>query len=86
MSLRVTFKLYAGLTQYLPPEVRVDNAMPLELPDGTTILQAMQPFSLPMKIVKLVLVNGVYIAPERWAEHVLQPGDVLAIWPPVAGG
>ena len=48
MSLRVTFKLYAGLTQYLPPEVRVDNAMPLELPDGTTILQAMQPFSLPM--------------------------------------
>ena len=86
MSIGITFKLYAGLTQYLPPEARVGNAMPLELPDGATVLQAMQPFNLPMKIVKLVLVNGVYIAPEHWETRVLQDGDVLAIWPPVAGG
>jgi sulfur carrier protein ThiS len=39
-----------------------------------------------MKIVKLVLVNGVYIPPERWQTQVLNEGDVLAIWPPVAGG
>ncbi|HMO47147.1 MAG TPA: MoaD/ThiS family protein [Rubrivivax sp.] len=82
----ITFKLYAGLTQYLPHEARVGNAMPLPLPDGATVLQAMQPFNLPMKIVKLVLVNGVYIAPERWPTHALRDGDVLAIWPPVAGG
>jgi sulfur carrier protein ThiS len=86
MTVAITFKLYAGLTQYLPPEARVGNAMPLELPDGATVLQAMQPFNLPMKIVKLVLVNGVYIAPEQWQSRVLQDGDVLAIWPPVAGG
>jgi sulfur carrier protein ThiS len=46
----------------------------------------MQPFNLPMKIVKLVLVNGVYIPPESWQTRELQDGDVLAIWPPVAGG
>jgi sulfur carrier protein ThiS len=86
MSIGITFKLYAGLTQYLPLEARVGNAMPLELPDGATVLQAMQPFNLPMKIVKLVLVNGVYIAPEDWQTRALQDGDVLAIWPPVAGG
>lgn len=86
MSIGITFKLYAGLTQYLPPEARVGNAMPLQLPDGATVLQAMQPFGLPMKIVKLVLVNGVYIAPESWDSRVLNDGDVLAIWPPVAGG
>ncbi|MBN8509394.1 MAG: MoaD/ThiS family protein [Burkholderiales bacterium] len=84
--MQITFKLYAGLTQYLPHEARVGNAMPLELPEGTTVLQAMQPFNLPMKIVKLVLVNGVYIAPEQWATQPLKEGDVLAIWPPVAGG
>lgn len=84
--MRITFKLYAGLTQYLPPEARVGNAMPLDLPDGATVWQAMQPFGLPMKIVKLVLVNGVYIAPEQWQTRVLSEGDVLAIWPPVAGG
>jgi sulfur carrier protein ThiS len=86
MTIRITFKLYAGLAQYLPPEARVGNAMPLELPTGTSILKAIEPFTLPMKIVKLVLVNGVYVAPERWDEHRLQDGDVLAIWPPVAGG
>jgi sulfur carrier protein ThiS len=86
MSIGITFKLYAGLTQYLPLEARVGNAMPLTLPDGATVLQAMQPFNLPMKIVKLVLVNGVYIPPESWQTRELQDGDVLAIWPPVAGG
>ena len=86
MTIAITFKLYAGLTQYLPIESRVGNAMPLQLPDGASVLQAMQPFGLPMKIVKLVLVNGVYIAPEGWETRALQDGDVLAIWPPVAGG
>jgi hypothetical protein len=86
MTIRITFKLYAGLTQYLPPEARVGNAMPLELPDGTTILQAIEPFGMPPKLVHLVLIHGVYIAPEQRGERVLQDGDVLAIWPPVAGG
>jgi sulfur carrier protein ThiS len=86
MPIRITFKLYAGLTQYLPAEARVDNAMPLELNEGMSILEAIAPFNLPMKIVKLVLVNGVYVAPEQWGTHALREGDVLAIWPPVAGG
>ena len=32
--MQITFKLYAGLTQYLPHEARIGNAMPLELPEG----------------------------------------------------
>jgi sulfur carrier protein ThiS len=86
MTLRITFKLYAGLTQYLPHDARVGNAMPLDLPEGTTIMKAIEPFVLPMKLVHLVLINGVYIPPEQRAERVLCDGDVLAIWPPVAGG
>jgi sulfur carrier protein ThiS len=86
VTMQITFKLYAGLTQYLPPEARVGNAMTLTLPAGTTIMQAIEPFVLPMKLVHLVLVNGVYIAPEQRAEHALKEGDVLAIWPPIAGG
>jgi molybdopterin converting factor small subunit len=31
-------------------------------------------------------VNGVYIAPAGRVGHVLQEGDELAIWPPIAGG
>ena len=39
-----------------------------------------------MKLVHLVLVNGVYVQPEERASRVLKDGDVLAIWPPIAGG
>ncbi len=84
--MQITFKLYAGLTQYLPPDKRTGNLMPLELADGATIGQAIEPFGLPPKQVHLVLVNGVFVPPEKRPEHVLVEGDVLAIWPPIAGG
>ena len=86
MTMQITFKLYASLTEHLPQQVRVGNAMPLVLPEGATILEAIAPFGLPMKLVHLVLVNGVYVAPDARAGHTLKEGDVLAIWPPIAGG
>ena len=84
--MKITFKLYAGLTDYLPAEVRTSNLMSLDLPDGTAIAAVIEPFGLPQKMVHLVLVNGVYVAPEHRFTHVLKDGDVLAIWPPIAGG
>ena len=82
----ITFKLFATLTDYLPPEARRANQVTLNLPEGTTVMQAYTPFGLPDKMVHLVLVNGRYIAPENRATEILQPGDALAIWPPIAGG
>ncbi len=41
---------------------------------------------MPPKLVHLVLVNGVYIPPEERATRTFVEGDVLAIWPPIAGG
>ena len=84
--MRITFKLYAGLTQYLPQEARVSNAMALDVPEDATIAQIVAPFNMPPKLVHLVLVNGVYVYPEQRAARTLVEGDVLAIWPPVAGG
>jgi len=84
--MKITFKLYAGLTQYLPAATRTANQVALELPEGTPIGQVIEPFGLPQKMVHLVLVNGVFVAPENRMTHVLKDGDVLAIWPPIAGG
>jgi sulfur carrier protein ThiS len=84
--MEITFKLYAGLTQHLPVDRRIGNSMALSLPDGATIPQVIEPFALPMKLVHLVLINGVFVPPEQRAERVLVDGDVLAIWPPIAGG
>lgn len=84
--MKIAFKLYATLTDYLPPEARSSNRVELDVPPGATIADVIAPYGLPMKLVHLVLVNGVYIAPERRATHTFVEGDVLAIWPPIAGG
>lgn len=84
--MRITFKLYASLTEYLPADARTGNRVPLDVADGTTIAQVIEPFGLPQKLVHLVLVNGVYVEPAERLTRVLSEGDVLAIWPPIAGG
>ncbi|NDY91743.1 sulfur carrier protein ThiS [Ideonella livida] len=84
--MQITFKLYASLTEYLPPDRRTHNQMALEVPEGASIAQVIEPFALPMKLVHLVLVNGRYVAPEDRATLALVEGDTLAIWPPIAGG
>lgn len=83
--MKVTLKLYASLTQHLPVEQRTSNAIVLAVPKGSTIDQIVEPFNLP-RSVHLVLVNGVFVPPEQRADKVLIEGDVLAIWPPIAGG
>lgn len=84
--MQITFKLFASLGDHLPASVRPGNEMPLTVTEGATIAQVIEPFALPPKLVHLVLVNGKYIAPAQRDSHTLQEGDVLAIWPPIAGG
>ena len=84
--MRITFKLYASLTPYLPADARRSNLVPLEVADDASIAQIIEPFGLPEKLVHLVLVNGVYVPPAERLSFVPKNGDVLAIWPPIAGG
>jgi sulfur carrier protein ThiS len=84
--MRITFKLYASLTQHLPPEARQGNAVALDVAPGTPIAKIIEPFGLPEKLVHLVLVNGVFVPPEQRLSYAPKEGDTLAIWPPIAGG
>lgn len=83
--MKITFKLFANLSDYLPPG-RKHNAIEIEVGPATTIGDLVSRFNLPERQVHLVLVNGVYIAPPGRPGCVLRDGDVVAIWPPVAGG
>jgi thiamine biosynthesis protein ThiS len=84
--MNITLKLFASLTDYLPPESKYTNIVALDIAPETTISQLVDQYRLPPKQVHLVLVNGTYIAPEQRANQTLTEGDVLAIWPPIAGG
>ena len=84
--MRITFKLSASLTQHLPAEARRSNQIPLDVAEGSTIAPIVEPVGLPEKLVHLVLVNGVYVPPAERLSYLPKDGDVLAIWPPIAGG
>lgn len=84
--MKITLKLFASLTDYLPAEHKYSNAMELDVDPEASILQVIEPLSLPEKMVHLVLVNGRYVAPEMRRSQTLAEGDALAIWPPIAGG
>ncbi|MDO9145659.1 sulfur carrier protein ThiS [Rhodoferax sp.] len=84
--MKITLKLFASLTDYLPPESKYTNIVALDIAPDTTIDQLVAQYRLPEKLVHLVLVNGSYVAPEKRSTQTLAEGDVLAIWPPIAGG
>ena len=83
--MNITLKLFATLTDYLPADAK-GNIAQLQLDDDTPLGTLLDDLKLPEKLVHLVLVNGKYIAPEHRLSTTLSEGDVLAIWPPIAGG
>jgi len=84
--MKITFKLFATLSDYLPAEAKRTNSLQLDVADGTTPQDLIDRFHLPPAMCKLVLVDGSYVAPEQRATRDLREGETLAIWPPVAGG
>jgi sulfur-carrier protein len=83
--VKLTFKLFASLTDLLPQEAR-DHAIDIDVADNATALDLIDRFRIPRKSAHLVLVNGVYLDPDERGEANLRDGDTIAIWPPVAGG
>ena len=83
--MKLTFKLYATLTELLPPEA-VNHSIVIDIEPGTSAYDVIDRFRVPRASAHLVLVNGVYLDPDERDRGTLNDGDTLAIWPPVAGG
>ena len=77
--MRVELRFFAGLREVLPPGEAPHLA---ELPDGTTVRRVLETYGVPEEKPKILLVNGRHAAPEQ----ELREGDVLSVFPPVAGG
>jgi sulfur carrier protein ThiS len=84
--MRITLKLFANLVKHLPPESLRTSQLDLEAREGTTLLELIRRFQVPLELCAMVLVNGVFIPQEDLASRLLEEGDVVAIWPPVGGG
>lgn len=83
--MRITLKLFASLGQFLPAGAQA-YAFPADVPDGATAHQVLDLFHVPRANAHLVLLNGVYLDADARDRTPIRPDDVLAVWPPVAGG
>ena len=83
--MEINFKLYAGLSQYLP-ESSENHCIKLNVAPSETAFSILDKYNVPKESVHLILLNGVYLQPEERDEPKFNEGDTLAVWPPVAGG
>lgn len=79
--MNIQIKLFASLAKFLP-EGAMGKQAPLSVPEKITIRGVMEQLDIPTKIAKLIMVNGVH----RRLDYVLQEGDLLSVFPPIAGG
>jgi molybdopterin converting factor small subunit len=79
--VKAEVRLFASLSEYLPPGSQHGAAI-LDVPEGSTVSSVARALGIPDEMPSLVLVN------ERDADlgHRLEPGDVLTMFPALAGG
>lgn len=83
--MKIRVKLYASLGQFMPNGIK-GNEMDLEVEAGCSVATVIDRMKVPEDLCHLVLVNGAYVAPSERPGRILEEGDHLAAWPPVAGG
>lgn len=79
--MKVEVHLTATLRAYLPAGTVGDNVV-LDVPDGATVDQVVHSLRIPRELERLTVVNGRDAVPDQQ----LSEGDVLAVFPPLAGG
>lgn len=79
--MKVEVRLFALLERYLPPDAEGDGIL-LDVPPGTTVGDVVESLKIPGELSCLTVINGRDASPDQ----VLSPGDVLSMFPPLAGG
>jgi len=78
--VRIEVELFATLTRFVP-QAR-DGRTAVDIPDGATVADVARRLGLPVGFDRVALVNGR----EADDAHRLSAGDVLTLFPPLAGG
>lgn len=79
--MKVEVRLFANLAKLLPPGSQNKRAT-MTVKKGATVDELLGKLSIPPKITNIVMVNGVH----KDRKTVLNEGDVVSVFPPIAGG
>ena len=79
--MMIHVKLLANYREHLPPEAK-KGGVELDVPDGTTVREAMSRFPIPLDDTSVVVVNGLTVD----LDTPLKAGDVVSAFSAIAGG
>jgi len=79
--MKVEIRLFATFREFLPPG-STTFSFTKELEADATVQGVIEALKLPEHVPKIIIVNGIHAGSKR----VLQEGDVLSLFPPIAGG
>ena len=79
--MKVEVRLFANLSKLLPPGSQKKRTT-MTVKKGTTIDELLEKLNIPPKITNIIMVNGRH----QGREIELNEGDVLSVFPPIAGG
>jgi molybdopterin converting factor small subunit len=79
--MKIEIQLFASLAQYMPGQAGNASRV-MEVAEGMTVGEVLKTLKVPAGLAKLLFRNGVHTR----EEEVLQDGDRLAVFPPIAGG
>ncbi len=79
--MEIEVKLFATLRDYLPKGSSRFSCK-MEIDDHTTVEDILSRLKIPEEMPKIILLNGAHAKKDQ----TLKEGDVLSIFPPVAGG
>jgi sulfur carrier protein ThiS len=79
--MKLTVKLFATFKAYLPGDIS-GHTCAIEFDANPTVEEVLNQLRIPEGDHKVVLVNGTMTN----ADQVLREGDVISVFPPIAGG
>lgn len=79
--MKIEMLLYASLGK-LAPDKKPGSPFFLDLEDGATVGRALEKASIPTTIPMIIFVNGRHSR----LDGVINDGDRVAVFPPIAGG
>ena len=80
--ITIKIKLFANLREYYPEEPGGKEALEYEIAEGSMIGDLYRELRIPEGHVKMNFVNNL----KKKKDYELQPGDKVAVFPPIAGG
>ena len=79
--MMIHVKLIANYREALPPEAK-NGVVELDVPDGTTVYEAISRFDIPLNDESVIVLNGITVD----MNTPLKEGDMVTAFSAIAGG